>query len=71
MPEKSKKRKRWLDYIELIEMYIEEFENSEITNEFDRELYKWIVQQRTNYRVGKLRAEKAKKLIDLGILTEE
>ena len=71
LPEKSKKRKRWLDYIELIELYVAEFSDSDITSEFDEELYKWIAQQKTNYRTGKLRKEKAERLIELGILTEE
>ncbi|WP_282036416.1 Helicase associated domain protein [Saccharicrinis aurantiacus] len=71
LPATSKKSKRWHDYIELIELFIEEYGDAEITREFDEELYKWISQQKTNYSVDKLRKEKADKLIELGILNKK
>jgi HKD family nuclease len=71
LPAKSKKSKRWNDYIELVELFIAEFGDAEITNEFDKELFKWVGQQRANYGIGKLRKEKVDKLIELGIIKKE
>lgn len=71
LQEKSNKSKRWSDYIELIELYIDESGNAEITKEFDKELFRWVSQQRANYEIGKLKKEKGKKLIKLGIIKEE
>ena len=71
LPAKSKKSKRWYDYIELIELFLAEFGNVEITSEFDKDLFKWVSQQRINYGKGKLKKEKGEKLIKLGIIKIE
>ena len=71
LPKNSKKSKRWQDFIELIELYREEYGEVEITEDFDLELYKWIKQQEINYKSKKLRKEKANKLIELKILTNK
>ncbi|MBS2099515.1 Helicase associated domain protein [Carboxylicivirga linearis] len=71
LPEYSLKRKRWNDYIELIEMYIEEYGDSNITADFDPDLHKWINQQKINALGNKLKAEKRQKLVDLKIIKNE
>lgn len=71
LPEKSKKRKKWEEFIEIIELFREEYGNKEITVEFDKELHDWIKQQEVNYNAKKLRAEKANRLITLGLLKKE
>ncbi|WP_320113691.1 Helicase associated domain protein [Draconibacterium orientale] len=71
LPEKSKKSKRWSDYIELIELFKKEFGDKEITREFDIELFKWVEQQKLNYETGRLRKKKGEKLIKLGIIKEK
>lgn len=71
LPQKSKKLKRWEDYIEIIELFREEYGNKEITKSFDSELYDWIKQQEINYKSKKLRKHKIEKLVTLGILKIE
>lgn len=68
LPEKSKKRKKWEDYIDLIKLFKNEFGHVEITKEFDLELFKWIKQQKINFRYNGLNREKVKLLKDLEIL---
>ncbi len=70
LPKQSKKSKRWQDYIELIQLYKEEYGNCNITAEFDKELYKWIKKQKINYRTKSLKKEKVNELIELGIIKE-
>ncbi|QFZ54508.1 hypothetical protein FEZ18_06715 [Oceanihabitans sp. IOP_32] len=71
LPAKSKKRKKWEEYIEIIELFREEYGDKKITSEFDKELYEWINQQRANYKHKSLRLEKVEKLKELNILQTE
>lgn len=71
LPARSKKRKKWDEYIEIIELFREEYGTKEITSEFDKEIYIWVNQQRTNYRAKALKTEKVEKLKKLGIIESE
>jgi HKD family nuclease len=71
LPKKSKKSKRWQDFIELIEMFRDEYGQEQITEDFDIELYEWLKQQEINYKAKKLRKEKISKLVELKVLTLE
>jgi hypothetical protein len=67
----SKTSKKWNDFIELIELFIKEYGHSEVTEEFDKELFLWIKQQKEYISAKKLRKEKIRKLKDLGIIKNE
>ena len=68
LPLKSKKRKKWEDFIEIIELFREEYGTKEILTEFDKEVSDWINQQKSNYRSKGLKKEKVDKLKELGII---
>ncbi|KJD31016.1 hypothetical protein PW52_16885 [Tamlana sedimentorum] len=71
LPARSKKRKKWDEYIEIIELFREEYGTKEITPEFDKEIYIWVNQQKANYRAKALKTEKVEKLKELGIIESE
>jgi len=71
LPTKSKKSKKWQDFIELIEMFRDEYGQEQITEDFDIELFEWIKQQEINYKAKKLRKEKISKLVELNVLKIE
>ena len=71
LPARSKKRKKWDEYIEIIELFREGYGTKEITSEFDKEIYIWVNQQRANYRAKALKTEKVEKLKELGIIESE
>mgnify|MGYP001954196413 CR=1 FL=1 len=62
------KRKRWEDFIEIIELFREEHGEKEITLEFDGEIFEWINRQKANVKTKSLKKEKVQKLIELGII---
>jgi hypothetical protein len=68
LPLKSKKRKKWEEFIEIIELFREEYGTKEIITEFDKEISDWINQQKANYKSKGLKIEKADKLKELGII---
>ena len=71
LPGRSKKRKKWEEYIEIIELFREEYGTKEITPEFDKEIYIWVNQQKINLRTKALKFEKVEKLKELGITETE
>jgi HKD family nuclease len=71
LPKRSNKRKVWEEFIEIIELFRDEYGNQPITPEFDKEIYDWINQQRANYKSKSLKTEKVNKLKELGILDDE
>lgn len=71
LPARSKKRKKWDEYIEIIELFREEYGTKDITPEFDKEIYIWVNQQKANYRAKALKTEKVEKLKELGIIESE
>lgn len=71
LPARSRKRKRWDEFIEIIELFREEYGAKEITPEFDKEIYIWVNQQKANYRAQALKIEKVEKLKELGIIESE
>ncbi|MFK5982845.1 MAG: Helicase associated domain protein [Flavobacteriaceae bacterium] len=71
LPKRSNKRKIWDEFIEIIELFREEFGDQPITPEFDKEISDWINQQRANYKTKSLKMEKVNKLKELGILNDE
>lgn len=68
LSKESEKTKRWNDYIELIELFREEFGNIEITENYDQELYGWIKLQESNMLSNKLKAKKIEILKKLKVL---